>query len=137
MMTRKWPVLAHNSGAIMTLKSHYRMYKKRFFNSNTLKSKVKMIIFQTVLVLINCYTCDAFQSLDDLENFYKTDPVFDPFGASGWLGELLTRFTIIQSEVILNGPSIEFWMSTGAKFQRQKSRSSIWFIQYGPLMFNQ
>ena len=110
-MTRKWPVLAHNSGAIMTLKSHYRMYKKRFFNSNTLKHKDKMIIFQTVLVLINCYTCDAFKSLDDLENFYKTDPVFDPFGASGWLGELLTRYTIIQSvrstEVILNGPSIE------------------------------
>ena len=44
-----------------------------------------MNIFQTVLVVINFSTCDAFHSLNDLENFYKTAPVFDPFGATGEL----------------------------------------------------
>lgn len=44
----------------------------------------KMNILQIVLVLINCSTCDAFQSLDDLEKFYKTGPAFDPFGISGY-----------------------------------------------------
>ena len=43
-----------------------------------------MNILQIVLVLINCSTCDAFQSLDDLEKFYKTGPAFDPFGISGY-----------------------------------------------------
>ena len=43
-----------------------------------------MNILQIFLVLINCSTCDAFQSLDDLEKFYKTGPAFDPFGISGY-----------------------------------------------------
>ena len=44
-----------------------------------------MNTFQTILVVINFSTCDAFNSLNDLENFYKTAPVFDPFGATGEL----------------------------------------------------
>ena len=43
---------------------------------------MKMKIFQTILVLINCSMCNAFQNLDDLEKFYKLRPAFDPFGAS-------------------------------------------------------
>ena len=42
-----------------------------------------MNIFQTILVVINFSTYDAFHSLNDLENFYKTAPAFDPFGATG------------------------------------------------------
>ena len=43
---------------------------------------MKMKIFQTILVLINCSMCNAFQNLDDLEKFYKLRPAFDPFGSS-------------------------------------------------------
>ena len=41
-----------------------------------------MKIVQTILILINCSMCNAFQNLDDLEKFYKLRPAFDPFGAS-------------------------------------------------------
>ena len=43
---------------------------------------MKMKIFQTILLRINCSMCNAFQNLDDLEKFYKLRPAFDPFGAS-------------------------------------------------------
>ena len=78
------------SRAIMTLGWNYDAEKsllhvyKEIFRFQYTQNKDKMSIFQTVLVLINCFTCNAFQNLDDLEKFYKTDPVFDPFGASGW-----------------------------------------------------
>ena len=42
-----------------------------------------MKIFQTIFVVINFSPCDAFQSLNDLENFYKTASAYDPFRATG------------------------------------------------------
>ena len=44
-----------------------------------------MNTFQTILVVFNLSTCDAFNSLNDLETFYKTAPAFDPFGVTGEL----------------------------------------------------
>ena len=38
-----------------------------------------MHLFEAIIAL-NFSICYGFQSLDDLENFYKNDPVFDPFG---------------------------------------------------------
>ena len=45
-----------------------------------------MHLFEAIIAL-NFSICYGFQSLDDLENFYKSDPVFDPnpnpFGLPG------------------------------------------------------
>ena len=42
-----------------------------------------MNIFQTMFVVINVSSYDAFQSLNDLENFYKTASAYDPFRGTG------------------------------------------------------
>ena len=46
------------------------------------REEIKMHLFKAIITL-NFSICYSFQSLDDLENFYKSDPVFDPLGLSG------------------------------------------------------
>ena len=66
-----------------TIESRHQEYKYDFCVHICIQLwRDKMHLFEAMIAL-NISICYSFQSLDDLENFYKSDPVFDPFGLPG------------------------------------------------------